>query len=86
MLHSTVGLGPGTPSWLSPPAPGAYASAVLLAPSNPRAEVEARTGDDAGRPPLPGGWLGTAWGRGLDGTVARLAALDGAVAARETGR
>jgi urease accessory protein len=86
VLHTTVGLGPAAPARLPPAAPRAYASTVLLAPADPRPEVEVITGDDAVRLPLPGGWVGTAWGRELVDTVARLATLDGAVAALETAR
>ena len=79
VLHTTVGLGPGAPAWLPPVAPRAYASTIQLAPTDPRPEVEVQVvaGDDAVRLPLPGGWVGTAWGGELDDTVARLAALDG---------
>ena len=83
LLHTTVGLGPGAPAWLPPVAPRAYASTVQLAAANPRPEVEVVTGNDAVRLPLPGGWVGTAWGRELDDTIARLAALDGGGAALE---
>jgi urease accessory protein len=85
-LRTTVGLGPGVPSWLPRAAPRAYASTVLFARADPRPEVEVITGDDAVRLALPGGWVGAARGREPDDTVARLAALDGAVAALETAR
>jgi urease accessory protein len=36
------------------------------------------TGQDAVRLPLPGGWVGTAWGRELHDALTRLSALDAA--------
>jgi urease accessory protein len=66
VLHTTVGLGPGEPAWLPPVAPRAYASTVHIG-SEQAAVV---TGEDAVRLPLPGGWVGTAWG----GELHRVAA------------
>jgi urease accessory protein len=75
LLHTTIGLGPGAPAWLPPVAPRAYASTVHLGAG---LQGGVATGADAVRLPLPGGWVGTAWGRELHDTVARLAALDAA--------
>ncbi|MCW2696604.1 MAG: ureD [Modestobacter sp.] len=75
LLHTSIGLGPGAPAWLHPVAPRAYVSTVHVG-TGPEGVVA--TGDDAVRLPLPGGWVGTAWGRELHDTVARLAALDAA--------
>lgn len=83
VLHTTVGLGPGAPAWLPPVAPRAYSSTVAVGPG-PAAGV--CTGDDAVRVPLPGGWVGTAWGVQLHDTVARLAALGGVPADVEVAR
>jgi urease accessory protein len=71
LLHTTIGLGPGAPAWLSPVAPRAYVSMVSI--GNPLAEVE--TGVDAVRLPLPGGWVGTAWADELHEAVDRLASV-----------
>ncbi len=71
VLHTTVGLGPGTPAWLPPVAPRAYVSTVRI--GEPRAAVQ--TGVDAVRLPLPGGWVGTAWAAELHEAVARLAGV-----------
>jgi urease accessory protein len=73
VLHTTVGLGPGAPAWLPPVAPRAYVSTVSI--GNPRGEVEVRTGPDAVRLPLPGGWVGTAWAGELHEAVDRLATV-----------
>ena len=73
LLHTTVGLGPGAPAWLPPVAPRAYVSTVHV--GNPRPEVEVRTGPDAVRLPLPGGWVGTAWAGELHDAVDRLASV-----------
>jgi urease accessory protein len=76
LLHTTVGLGPGEPAWLPPVAPRAYASTVHIG-----ADADVRTGEDAVRLPLPGGWTATAWGAELHRVVAAAEALDpGAVA------
>jgi urease accessory protein len=69
LLHTTVGLGPGAPAWLPPLQPRAYVSTVVLGHD----VAEVRTGDGAVRLPLPGGWVGTAWGEELHEAVARLA-------------
>jgi urease accessory protein len=67
VLHTTVGLGPGAPAWLPPVAPRAYASTVhLSAELDP---VDALTGEDALRVPLPDGWVTTAWGTDLHRVV-----------------
>jgi urease accessory protein len=71
LLHTTVGLGPGTPAWLPPVAPRAYVSTVSI--GDHRAEVE--TGLDAVRLPLSGGWVGTAWAGELHEAVARLTSV-----------
>jgi len=75
LLHTTIGLGPGAPAWLPPVAPRAYAATVRVGPG---ADGTVAAGDDAVRLPLPGGWVGTAWGAELHDTVARLAALGAA--------
>jgi urease accessory protein len=72
LLHTTVGLGPGAPAWLAPVAPRAYTSTVRLG-GDPRPGVE--TGVDAVRLPLPGGWVGTAWGSELHEAVDRLTSV-----------
>jgi urease accessory protein len=64
LLHTTVGLGPGEPAWLPPVAPRAYASTVHIG-----AGADVRTGEDAVRLPLAGGWVTTAWGRELHRVV-----------------
>lgn len=61
VLHTTVGLGPGEPAWLPPVAPRAYASTVHIGDEEPAVA----TAVDAVRLPLPGGWVGTAWGEEL---------------------
>ena len=71
VLHTTVGLGPGAPAWAPPVAPRAYVSTVRL--GDPRPQV--RTGVDAVRLPLPGGWVGTAWAAELHDAVAALASV-----------
>lgn len=71
VLHTTVGLGPGEAAWLPPVAPRAYASTVHIG-----AEAGVRTGEDAVRLPLPGGWVTTAWGTQLHRVVAAAGALD----------
>jgi urease accessory protein len=71
LLHTTVGLGPGAPAWLPPVEPRAYASTLRI--GDPRPDV--RTGTDAVRLPLPGGWVGTAWAGELHEAVARLSAV-----------
>jgi urease accessory protein len=83
VLHTTVGLGPGAPAWLAPVAPRAYASTVAVSRA---AAAGVRTGDDAVRLPLPGGWVSTAWGAELHEAAARLAALDDGPRAVETAR
>jgi urease accessory protein len=61
LLHTTVDLGPGSPSWLPPVAPRAYVSTVHL--GTPADDLEGvATGQDVVRLPLPGGWVTTAWG------------------------
>jgi urease accessory protein len=61
LLHTTVDLGPGSPSWLPPVAPRAYVSTVHL--GTPADDLEGvATGRDVVRLPLPGGWVTTAWG------------------------
>jgi urease accessory protein len=64
LLHTTVGLGPGEAAWLPPVAPRAYASTVHIG-----ADADVRTGEDAVRLPLPGGWVTTAWGAELHRVV-----------------
>ena len=76
LLHTTIGLGPGAPAWLPPVAPRAYAATVRVGPGE---DGTVAVGDDAVRLPLPGGWVGTAWGAELHDAVARLAALDAAL-------
>ena len=83
VLHTTVGLGPGAPAWLAPVAPRAYASTVAVSRA---AAAGVRTGDDAVRLPLNGGWVSTAWGAELHETAALLAALDDGPRAVETAR
>lgn len=83
VLHTTVGIGPGAPAWLPSVAPRAYASTVAVDPGE---AAGVRTGDDAVRVPLPGGWVSTAWGAELHDTVARLAALDGVLTVGEVAR
>jgi urease accessory protein len=73
LLHTTVGLGPGEAAWLPPVAPRAYASTVHIG-----TEAGVRTGEDAVRLPLPGGWVTTAWGTQLHRVVAAAGALDAA--------
>jgi urease accessory protein len=58
LLHTTVGPGPGAPAWLPPVTSRAYASVVH--PDGEKAQVAA--GEDAVRPPMPGGWVTTPWG------------------------
>jgi urease accessory protein len=60
LLHTTVDLGPGSPSWLPPVAPRAYVSTVHIGQQG-----EVATGDDAVRLPLPGGFVTAAWGDAL---------------------
>ena len=69
VLHTTVGLGPGEPAWLPPVTPRAYASLVQLDSGNTGDDDEVRTGEDAVRLPLPGGWVATAWGAELHRVV-----------------
>jgi urease accessory protein len=71
LLHTTVGLGPDAPAWLPPVAPRAYASTVHIADE----QADVRTGDDAIRLPLPGGWAITAWGAELHHVVRAAADL-----------
>jgi urease accessory protein len=80
LLHTTVGLGPGEPAWLPPVAPRAYASTVHTGLD----EGDVRTGVDAVRLPLPGGWVATAWGAELHRVVAAVDALDHRDAQRGT--
>ena len=75
VLHTTVGLGPGEPAWLPPVAPRAYASLVHLNSANTGDDDEVRTGEDAVRLPLPGGWVATAWGAELHRVVRAVEAL-----------
>jgi urease accessory protein len=77
LLHTTVGLGPGAPAWLPPVAPRAYASTVHIG-----TEAGVRTGDDAVRLPLPGGWVTTAWGTDLHRVAAAAENLADPAAAR----
>ena len=78
LLHSTVGLGPDAPAWLPPVAPRAYASTVHIADEH----SDVRTGDDAVRPPLRGGWVTTAWGTELHHVVRASVALTPAAPVR----
>jgi urease accessory protein len=78
LLHTTVGLGPDAPAWLPPVAPRAYASTVHIADE----QAEVRTGQDAVRLPLPGGWVTTAWGSELHDVVRAAAALTPAAPVR----
>jgi urease accessory protein len=71
LVHTTVALGPGAPAWLPPVQPRAYVSTVVV--GEPATEVE--TGRDAVRLPLPGGWVGTAWGEELPDAVGRLVSV-----------
>ncbi len=63
LLHTTLDLGPGAPTWAPPMAPRAYASTTRVRPGP---GVGTATGVDAVRLPLPGGWVSTAWGDALD--------------------
>ncbi|MCO7222390.1 urease accessory protein UreD [Klenkia sp. PcliD-1-E] len=83
LLHTTVGLGPGAAAWLPPVAPCAYASTVHLGQD---AALGRATAQDAVRLPLDRGWVATAWGDRLAGTVGRLALLEGAAPAEEARR
>ncbi len=58
---------------LPPVAPKAYASLVHL--SGEGTDVDVRTGEDAVRLPLPGGWVATAWGSELHRVLRAAAAL-----------
>ena len=80
VLHTSVGLGPGEPAWLPPVAPRAYASLVHLSCED--TDVDVRTGEDAVRLPLPGGWVATAWGTELHRVVRAVAGLDPRTVAR----
>ena len=71
LLHTSVGLGPGSPAWLPPVAPRAYASTVHLGTH----DAAVLTGDDAVRLPLPGGWVATAWGTELHKVIRAAASL-----------
>jgi urease accessory protein len=71
ILHTTIGLGPGAPAWLPPVTPRAYASTVHIA----NEDAAVRTGEDAVRLPLPGGWATTAWGDELHRVVRAAEAL-----------
>jgi urease accessory protein len=71
LLHTTVGLGPGEPAWLSPVAPRAYASWVHIGDE----KTDVATADGAVRLPLPGGWVTTAWGAELHRVAAALETL-----------
>jgi urease accessory protein len=75
LLHTAVGLGPGAPAWLPPVAPRAYASTVHLADDKAHEQADVRTGDDAVRLPLPGGWAIAAWGAELHHVVRAAAHL-----------
>ncbi|MGY2084116.1 urease accessory protein UreD [Blastococcus sp. SYSU DS0539] len=77
VLHTTVGLGPGGPAWGPAFAPRGYASTVHLGAPSPGADTPGgvRTGEDAVRLPLPGGWVATAWGDRLHRVAASLGAL-----------
>jgi urease accessory protein len=72
LLHTTVDLGPGSPAWLPPVAPRAYVSTVHLG-TPAGGPVEAATGEDVVRLPLPGGWVTTAWGDELHRVAAAVA-------------
>jgi urease accessory protein len=78
LLHTSVGLGPGSPAWLPPVAPRAYASTVHLGTD----DAAVLTGDDAVRLPLPGGWVTTAWGSELHRVIRAAAFLAPAANAR----
>jgi urease accessory protein len=80
VLHTTVGLGPGEPAWLPPVAPRAYASLVHLGSEQP--DVDVRTGADAVRLPIPGGWVTTAWGTELHRVLRAVEGLDPRTAVR----
>ncbi len=71
VLHTTVGLGPGEPAWLPPGVPRAYASTVHIGDE----QAAVATGHDAVRLPLPGGWVGTAWGDELHRVLAAARCL-----------
>ncbi len=73
VLHTTLDLGPGAPSWLPPMTPRAYASTVHVSPGT---LTDVQTGADAVRLPLAGGWVGTAWGDRLHQVTAAAAALE----------
>lgn len=73
LLHTTLDLGPGAPSWLPPMTPRACASTVHVSPGT-SADVQA--GVDAVRLPLTGGWVATAWGERLHQVTSAAAALE----------
>jgi urease accessory protein len=60
---------------LPPVAPRANVSTVHVGAPAAGDPTGVRTGADAVRLPLPGGWVGTAWSGELHGAVAALAAL-----------
>ena len=62
---------PGSPAWLPPVTPRAYASTVHLGTH----DAAVLTGDDAVRLPLPGGWVATAWGTELHKVIRAAASL-----------
>ena len=72
VVHTTLDLGPGAPAWLPPMAPRAYACTVHLSTIG---SGGVRTGDDAVRVPVDGGWVSTAWGTHLHRVAAAEAAL-----------
>ena len=73
-------LGPGEPAWLPRVAPRAYASLVHLGSEDP--DVDVRTGKGAVRPPLPDGWVTTAWGAELHSLLRAAEALNSPTAVR----
>jgi urease accessory protein len=79
LLHTTVGLGPGAPAWVTPVAPRAYASTVHAGSA-----AAVGTAEDAVRLPLDDGWVATAWGEQLHRVVRALAALTDPAGERAT--
>ena len=66
VLHSSVELGPGSPSWLPPFTPRAYVSVLQLGPLPAGWQPDgAATGRSSVRLPLPGGSVLTGWGEEL---------------------
>ena len=72
LLHTTQGLGPGTPGWAGPFTPRAYAAELVLDGVDTTPAVR----EAAVRLPLPGGRTATAWAGHLDAALAELARLD----------